>query len=115
METEEKSKPKKVEFVEKVKKVPYICVVPAGGLRAIKCYPDARTFFARGQRVGYSLRGQRVGYSLRERTLLVPYSSDTKKAIEGLVASGWFEFSQEILERYGITESPKNDKSITEN
>ncbi len=105
METEEKNKPKKVEFIEKVKKVPYICVVPAGGLRATKCYPDARTFFA---------RGQKVGYSLRERTLLVPYSSDTKKAIEGLVASGWFEFSQEILERYGITESPKNDKSITE-
>lgn len=47
METEEKNKPKKVEFVEKVKKVPYICVVPAGGLRAIKCYPDARTFFCR--------------------------------------------------------------------
>ena len=96
MENKEKSKPKKVEFVEKVIMVPYICVVPAGGLRAIPCHPDARTFFA---------RGQRVGYSLRERTLLVPFSSDAKRAITGLVASGWFEFSKEILDRYGITES----------
>lgn len=51
-------------YVKEVKRVPYICTVPGGGVRATKCYPDATTFI---------INGKKVGYSRKERTLLAPF------------------------------------------
>lgn len=54
---------KKIAVIERVVREPYICTIPAGGLRAIKCYPDAQICF---------IYGKKVGYSKRERTMIVP-------------------------------------------
>ena len=41
-------------FIKKVVRAPYICTVPGGGVRAIKCYPDAEILIVNGKQVGYS-------------------------------------------------------------
>ena len=61
--------------IKEVVRAPYICTVPGGGVRAIKCYPDAKTFI---------INGKRVGYSAKERTLICPLDCtgcDIKHAI----------------------------------
>ena len=62
-------------YIKEVVRAPYICTVPGGGVRAIKCYPDAKTFI---------INGKRVGYSAKERTLICPLDCtgcDIKHAI----------------------------------
>ncbi|MBP5795205.1 MAG: hypothetical protein J6W41_04285 [Alphaproteobacteria bacterium] len=51
----------------------YICKVPAGGLYAIKCYPDAITCF---------IHGNAIGYSKHERTMIVPLGTSVAKIEE---------------------------------
>ena len=91
--------------VKVLKMVPYICTVPGGGVRAITCYPDAQT---------YIVNGNHVGYSPSKQTLLVTFGCPPARAIRAFMGMGNFIFAPEILKKYGI-ESPKNDKSITEN
>ncbi len=50
-------------YIKKVVRAPYICTVPGGGVRAIKCYPDAKT---------YIINGKKIGYSKREQTMIAP-------------------------------------------
>lgn len=50
-------------YIKKVVRAPYICTVPGGGVQAIKCYPDAKTFI---------VNGKKIGYSRREQTMIVP-------------------------------------------
>ena len=50
-------------YIKKVVRAPYICTVPGGGVRAIKCYPDATTFI---------INGKKIGYSAKESTIIVP-------------------------------------------
>ena len=64
---------KEANVIERVVGAPYICTIPAGGLRAIKCYPDAQIFF---------IDGKKVGYSKRERTMIVPLRTSVSKIEE---------------------------------
>ena len=57
----------------KIIKAPYICTVPSGGLHAVQCFPDAIAFFS---------KGKKYGYSKRARTLIAPYESSFKEALE---------------------------------
>lgn len=50
-------------FIKNVVRAPYICTVPGGGVRAIKCYPDAKT---------YIVNGKRIGFSRKEQTMIAP-------------------------------------------
>ena len=45
-------------FVKRVVRAPYICTVPGGGVRAILCWPDAKTLIVEGKKVGYSVKDQ---------------------------------------------------------
>lgn len=49
-------------YVKDIVSAPYICTVPSGGVHAIKCYPDAKT---------YHIGGVKIGYSEKEKTLIV--------------------------------------------
>ncbi len=49
-------------YVKDIVSAPYICTVPSGGVNAIKCYPDAKT---------YHIGGVKIGYSAKEQTLIV--------------------------------------------
>ena len=49
-------------YVKDIVSAPYICTVPSGGVHAIKCYPDAKT---------YHIGGVKIGYSAKEQTLIV--------------------------------------------
>lgn len=53
-------------YIWHIEWAPYICTVPGGGVRAIKCYPDAQTFV---------INGQKIGYSRKEHTMIVPIGS----------------------------------------
>ena len=64
---------KEANVIERVVGAPYICTIPAGGLRAIKCYPDAITCF---------IRGIKIGYSKREKTMIVPLGTSVSKREE---------------------------------
>lgn len=59
--------------IKKVVGAPDICNIPAGGLRAIKCYPDAIICF---------IRGIKIGYSKREKTMIVPLRTSVAKIKE---------------------------------
>lgn len=96
--------PKGCYGVRIVKMVPYICTVPGGGVRAIRCYRDAHT---------YLVGGKKVGYSLKEQTLLVTEGCSPKTAIKAFIAMGNFVFAPEILKQYGIDNSSANPKSST--
>ena len=50
-------------FIKKVVRAPYVRTVPGGGVRAIKCYSDAKT---------YVINGKKIGYSRREQTMIAP-------------------------------------------
>ena len=50
-------------IINEIKRAPYICTVPGGGVRATKCYPDAQT---------YVINGKKFGYSQKEQTLITP-------------------------------------------
>ena len=56
-------KPIAIMFIKNIIRAPYICTVPGGGVRAIKCYPDAQTFI---------VNGKKIGYSRREQTMIAP-------------------------------------------
>lgn len=60
---------------EKIKiiKAPFVCTVPSTGLRAIQCFSDAITFFA---------KGEQYGYSDRAKTLIAPIEVTLKEAKE---------------------------------
>lgn len=65
-------------FIKNVVRAPYICTVPGGGVRAIKCYPDAKT---------YIIKGKKIGYSQREQTMIAPLDvsgNEIKIALECL-------------------------------
>ena len=53
-------------YIWHIEAAPYICTVPAGGLRDIKCYPDAITMF---------VNGKKIGYSRKEHTMIIPIGS----------------------------------------
>ena len=60
-------------YIKEVVRVPYICTVPGGGVRATKCYHDAQIFF---------IYGKKVGYSKRERTMIVPLGTSVSEMEE---------------------------------
>ena len=39
-------------IINEIKRAPYICTVPGGGVRATKCYPDAQTYVINGKKFG---------------------------------------------------------------
>lgn len=73
-------------YVKEIKRAPYICIVPSGGPRAIKCYPDAKTWV---------INGQKFGYSKREQTMIAPMTvskdeiENAKKFFEEISLSEW--------------------------
>ena len=73
-------------YIKEIKRAPYICIVPSGGPKAIKCYPDAKT---------WNINGQKFGYSKREQTMIAPMDStedeieNAKKFFEGFSLSEW--------------------------
>lgn len=52
---------------------PFVCTVPRGGLRSVACYPDAKTFF---------YKGRKYGYSESARTLIAPIKGTLSEARE---------------------------------
>ena len=50
-------------FIRHVVRAPYICTVLGGGVRQIKCYPDAQTFI---------IKGKLIGHSRKEQTMIAP-------------------------------------------
>lgn len=68
-------------FIKNVVRAPYVCTVPSGGLKAVKCYPDAMTFYS---------NKKRYGYSKKTGTLIVPNEASSgeisvaRKAIESI-------------------------------
>lgn len=63
-------KPIAIMFIKNVVRAPYICTVPGGGVRAIKCYPDAQT---------YIVNGKKIGYSRKEQTMIAPLNISGKE------------------------------------
>ena len=57
-------------FIKNIVRAPYICTVPSSGVRAIKCYPDAKT---------YIINGEKFGYSKREQTMIAPLGISVDK------------------------------------
>lgn len=55
--------------IEKIVRAPYVCTIPSGGPQAIKCYPDATSFFS---------KEKKYGYSKRESTLIAPPEATAK-------------------------------------
>ena len=50
-------------FIKKIVTAPYICTVPSSGVKATKCYQDAKTFI---------INGRQIGWSKKEKTIIIP-------------------------------------------
>lgn len=73
-------------YIKEVVRAPYICTVPGGGVRAIKCHPDAKTFIIKGKIVGYSVKEQALIYTpdctgsdVKAAMKIVSYIESSKK------------------------------------
>jgi len=67
-------------YIKEVVRAPYICTVPGGGVRATKCYPDAKTFV---------INGKKVGYSAKEQTLICPLDCTGSEIKHAIVAMNY--------------------------